>query len=84
MDGRHTLIDIKTGNAVYPEMFYQLGGYCHLLWDNGQQLERAKIIRIGRSQDEGFEERSIDLVGMKHNGEIFLQLRKLYRLINGK
>lgn len=84
LDGKPTLLDFKTGKAIYSEMFYQLGGYCQLLEETNHPIVQAKILRIGRTEDEGFEERTINTGAIKQNKDIFCKLRDLYSLINGK
>jgi hypothetical protein len=59
IDDEYWLIDFKTGSGVYQEMFFQLAAYWNLLTENNNRVDKAKIIRIGRSEDEGFEERTI-------------------------
>lgn len=84
LDGEPILLDFKTGKGIWPEMFYQLGAYFELLKENEYAVGGARILRIGRSEDEGFEERGIAIVELDHNWEIFETLRKLYRLTKGK
>jgi len=55
IDGVLTLLDFKTGKAIYPEMFYQLSAYSELLWEHGHVLDASMILRIGRDATEGFE-----------------------------
>ncbi|NVM22878.1 MAG: hypothetical protein HWN68_13985 [Desulfobacterales bacterium] len=84
LDGDPTLLDFKTGKGIWPEMFYQLGAYFHLLKENGYVVRGARILRIGRSEDEGFDEKKVGLMELDHNWEVFETLRKLYKLINGR
>ena len=57
LEGEPTLIDFKTGKAIYPEMMCQLAAYKELLIENGHECSKTRILRIGRDEDEGFEER---------------------------
>ena len=57
LDGELTLIDFKTGKAIWPEMMYQLAAYQNLLFENDHFCQKTRILRIGRDEDEGFEER---------------------------
>lgn len=59
LEGRPTLLDFKTGKAIYPEMLHQLAAYEQLLTEDGHLIEIVRILRIGRDEDEGFEERLI-------------------------
>ena len=59
LDGVPTILDFKTGKAVYPEYFVQVAAYQNLLIENGYPVEQIKILRIGRDETEGFEERTV-------------------------
>lgn len=59
LGSEYWLLDFKTGKAIYPEMLIQLAAYRNLLMENGYKVEKARILRIGRDETEGFEERSI-------------------------
>ena len=78
LDGQPTLLDFKTGKAIYPEFFYQLAAYEQLLAEAGHLIEVTRILRIGRDADEGFEER---LIGdtTKHF-ELFKHCLAIYNL----
>jgi len=78
VDGQPTLVDFKTGKAIYPEFFYQLAAYEQLLAETKQLIEVTRILRIGRTEDEGFEER---IVGKLNNQwQIFLHCLGIYNL----
>ena len=54
------LIDLKTSGACYPEHYTQVaGGYAPLLRENGYPVDDVYILRIGRSEEEGFEFRRV-------------------------
>jgi hypothetical protein len=55
MDGIFTLLDFKTGKALYPEVMYQLAAYRNLLLDAGYPVDQCIALRIGREDSEGFE-----------------------------
>lgn len=78
LDGQPTLLDFKTGKAIYPEFFYQLAAYEQLLAEAGQLIEVTRILRIGRDEDEGFEERSVGNLGEQF--EIFKHCLAIYNL----
>jgi len=59
LDGELTLVDFKTGKALYPEHEYQVAAYCHLLQENDYKVDGVRILRIGRDETEGFDERVI-------------------------
>lgn len=78
LDGKKTLLDFKTGKAIYPEMFYQLAAYTNLLRENGHEVEQCKILRIGRDEIEGFEEKTI--VDTSKQFDLFKNLLNVYYL----
>ena len=78
VDGQPTLLDFKTGKAIYPEFFYQLAAYEELLAERGELIEVTKILRIGRDEDEGFEERMLGR--LTKQWELFLNCLSIYNL----
>ncbi len=56
LDSVLTLLDFKTGKAIYDEYFYQVSAYAHLLEEQGKSVRNFRILRIGRDADEGFSE----------------------------
>lgn len=55
LDGKLTLIDIKTAKAVYGEHHTQCVAYEQLLNETGNKVEEVMILRVGRDETEGFE-----------------------------
>ena len=78
INGEITLIDFKTGKGIYPEMFYQVAAYSQLLLENGHLVKDARILRIGRDEQEGFEERAIGNLGKYL--ELYLHALAIYKL----
>lgn len=78
LNGQLTLLDFKTGKAIYPEMLYQLAAYEQLLNEAGKIIESVKLLRIGRDENEGFEERTVGKLD-KHL-EIFYHCLGIYNL----
>ncbi len=78
VDDKPVLIDIKTSKAIYTEMSYQLAAYVILLRENGMPVTDARILRIGRNEDEGFEVRRWD--SLERETEIFKHLLAIYHL----
>jgi len=72
------LIDHKTGKAIYPEMAYQLAAYWHLLSENDYEITNARILRIGRDETEGFEERVFK--NLDNQWQLFLRCLDIYNL----
>lgn len=78
LDDSLELLDYKTGKALYRESFYQLAAYWQLAEEQGYKIERARILRIGRDANEGFEERMVKNV--KGEFEIFWHCLSIYNL----
>lgn len=78
INGVMTLLDFKTGKAIYPEMLIQLAAYRKLLTENGYFVTEMRILRIGRDESEGFEERKE--TGLWTHWELFKHLRAVYEL----
>jgi len=79
VDGRLEILDYKTGNGIYGTAFYQVAAYRQLAHELGHRVEHARILRIGRSADEGFEERLI--TKFDDEFEIFLNCLSIYNLL---
>jgi hypothetical protein len=59
VDGAPTLVDYKTGRAIYPEHIYQVAAYRQLLEENGHFVADVRILQIGRDETEGFSEKVV-------------------------
>lgn len=79
VNGVLTLLDFKTGKGVYQEAFYQVAAYKKLLEEFGNTVDAVRILRIGKSEDEGFEERAVG--NLENHFEIFLCCQKIYELM---
>jgi len=80
LNGKKTLIDIKTSKGCYPEHFTQVSAYKLLLEENGYPVEQAKILRIGREEAEGFDDKDIPLIEIHQ--EKFLACLKILQIDN--
>lgn len=78
VDGTPTLLDIKTSRAIYQEMLIQLAAYWQLLQENGHDVRGARILRVGRDESEGFEERAVG--DMRVYWDIFYHCLQIYSL----
>ena len=78
IDGVLTLLDFKTSKAIYDEYFVQLAAYAELLREHGYTVRKCRILRIGRDEVEGFEERVISDWGKYF--KIFENLLNIYYL----
>ncbi len=73
-----TLMDFKTSKAVYAENLYQLAAYRQLLREQGHNIESARILRIGREETEGFEDRIVGSLDSAWG--IFIRCLEIYQL----
>lgn len=80
LSGKQTLIDIKTAKAVYGDHFTQVAAYKILLEEHGYKVEDVKILRIGREDAEGFDEKDVPMIGVHQ--EKFLACLKVLQLNN--
>lgn len=78
VNGALTLIDHKTGKAIYPEMVYQLAAYRQLLHENAYDVASVRILRIGRDETEDFEERVF--TSLDRQWDIFHHCLQIYKL----
>ena len=74
------LVDLKTGKAIYPEQITQLSAYTALLKENGYKVDKVQILRIGRSEDEGFEPQEKTLRQLVPHWKIFKNCLEIYQL----
>lgn len=79
-DGRLALIDFKTSKALYEEHYHQLAAYYQLLKENGNQVDIVRVLRIGRTEDEGFEDHQITEAQLTLHWELFTHCKEIYRL----
>ncbi len=82
IDGVLTLKDYKTAKAIYPEHLYQVAAYRRLLFENECAVDAVGILQIGRSEDEGFSEKTI--ADSSREFEIFKHCLALHQLGVGK
>lgn len=78
VDGIPTIVDYKTGKAIYPEHVYQVSAYRHLLQINFYEVNAVRILQIGRSEDEGFSEKVV--TDTSREWELFKHALTIYRL----
>ena len=79
--GELILIDHKTGKGIYSEMFYQLAAYRQLLHEAGYLITNSRILRIGRDDTEGFEQRV--MTDLTKHWEVFMACSQIYKLQKG-
>jgi len=79
VNGRHELIDLKTGSGIYDEHIIQVaGGYRQLLIENGYPVDRVRILNIPRSEDERFIEELIGDKACEVSWQIFKSCLDIY------
>lgn len=76
IDGELELLDFKTSKQIYDEHFIQLSAYRALLEEAGHKVARCRILRIGRDETEGFEERT--MTDTSKHFELFKHLLAVY------
>lgn len=79
VDGRLEIIDYKTGSGIYNSALYQVAAYRQMAHEIGHQVEYARILRIGRDNNEGFEERLI--ASFDDEFQLFLRCLDIYNLL---
>lgn len=82
IDGKTWLVDLKTSKAIYPEHIYQLSAYWKVMNELGYTLDGVRILRVGRTEDEGFDDMVIPEKQLQAGWEVFESALNLYRNIN--
>jgi len=77
LNGKKTLIDIKTG-GVYPDHHVQLAAYNRLLLENNYEVEDVRIIQVPRSDKEQFSD--IVIPALDLNWKKFYHLLQIYKI----
>ena len=62
-------------------MVYQLAAYRQLLIEHGHTVDNVRIVRIGRDESEGFEDRIFG--NLDKAWQVFWHLRQIYDLRKG-
>ncbi len=75
---KKVLIDFKTSKAIYTEHGTQVIAYEMLLKEHNYPVDECYILRIGRTEDEGFEFKRITKEEL--HKERFLNCLNIYRL----
>lgn len=78
INGDVCLIDFKTGKGIYDDMLYQLAAYLRLVNERDIYPTNQRILRIGRDESEGFEERLVN--DLSNQWQIFLSCLEIYNL----
>ena len=78
LDGRPTLLDFKTSKKLYPDYLCQVTAYYQLLLEHDYKVDDVRILRIGRDETEGFEDRKV--ANLDKYWEVFSSCLKIYKL----
>ena len=80
LDGKMTLVDIKTSGNVYAEHVIQVAAYAQLLKDEEYPIEEVRILRFSREDDDDHRDFVVTDRLLEAGVEIFLRLRDIYDL----
>jgi hypothetical protein len=80
VDSVPTLLDFKTSSSLYPEHRLQVAGYWQLLREAGYPVKAVRVLRIGRTEDEGFDEVTFTGVQIVNGWKLFEKLLEFYWL----
>jgi hypothetical protein len=81
INGGLMLADFKTNaKGIFPEMIYQVAAYRQLLLEAGYKVSKAVILRLGRTDLEGAEEKILSTDELDVGLKIFLHSLEIYRL----
>jgi hypothetical protein len=80
INGVRTLIDFKFTKAIYEEAILQVAAYRGLLLESQNEVDEVRIVRIGRTEEEGQEELSPSVSKLDSAWEAFLHLRAFWDL----
>jgi hypothetical protein len=78
LNGKKTLIDLKTSKGCFAEHHLQVSAYKALLEESGREVEDVRILRVGRDETEGFDD--IKVVKADKRFELFLHCLAIYQL----
>ena len=73
--------DFKTNaKGIFPEMVFQVAAYWQLLEEHGFSVNKAIILRLGRNDPEGFDEKILTRSEKDTGFEIFARALDIYLL----
>ncbi len=71
VDDTITILDFKTGKAIYDDHLHQVAAYWRLAEENGLKIDAVRILQVGRSEDEGFSEKVVPVSKLRPHWKIF-------------
>lgn len=81
VDGKLSLVDLKTSSRVSESYFLQCAGYSMCLADMGIKVDRRIILRLPKTKDDGFEAVEVD-TPLDKDIKAFLSQRYAYEWSN--
>ncbi len=79
-DDAFMLVDFKTGSGIYAEALYQVSAYRQLLDEAGWHVQKAVILRIGRDDQEGAEEKILTEYELDLGFQVFTRCLEIHKL----
>jgi hypothetical protein len=79
INGEKWLVDLKTSKGLYPEHIYQVSAYHQLLVENGYEVDGVRLLRVGRTEDEGFDDHVLNAPTLDAGWRVFEAALELYR-----
>jgi hypothetical protein len=79
IDGKKWLVDIKTSKGLFPEHVYQVAAYWAMLIENGFAVDGVRLLRVGRTEDEGFSDHVVASSELDEAWKVFEAALTLYR-----
>ena len=80
LDGKMTLVDIKTSGNVYAEHVIQVAAYAQLQKDEEYPIEEVRILRYSREDADDHRDMRVSDRLLEAGFNIFLHLREVYDL----
>ena len=79
INGKKWLVDIKTSKALYSEHVFQVSAYAAMLEEAGYTVDGVRLLRVGRTEDEGFDDHIIGTAALKLGLKVFKAALDLYQ-----
>ena len=79
INGQRWLVDIKTSKGLYPEHVFQVSAYWSMLQELGYSVDGVRLLRVGRTEDEGFDDHIIGGTSLELGLRVFEAALALYR-----
>lgn len=80
LDGKMTLVDIKTSGNIYAEHVIQVAAYARMLQDEKYPIDEVRILRFSREDNDDHRDFAVADRLLEAGFGIFLRLREVYDL----